>query len=105
MKTSTFLVIATLGVCCTAGAQYVERLKQVCASYGFHEGTDAHAQCVQRLDAEVQRRQMQQASDQCGQLRDAMRESCNSPLFRTAPEVAAFYCGQAQGNYQRYCSR
>lgn len=98
----SYLLLGAAGIAfaTAASAQYFEQLRQMCANYGFQPGTDAFAQCVQKLDAEVRANQGQQAAQHCQQIAQQIRQWCGQS-YPNMPLTAAGFCGQAQGQWQR----
>jgi hypothetical protein len=77
-------------------------MRQACENYGFTPGTDAFAQCVQKLDAELRARQDSQGQQTCQRLAANVRQWCSNS-YPNMPSTAAFNCGQAQANYRQSC--
>jgi hypothetical protein len=90
---------------CAIAQDELSSFRSKCTEYGFTPGSDAHAQCVQKLDREAHAANNQQQAQQCEALRKQVDYWCsNAPARNGMNASGALQCGQLTATFRRACA-
>lgn len=85
-------------------ANSLDPIRNRCTSYGFQPGTQAFAECVQKLDRENHVDENRQRQDSCTSLQKEVSYWCSDePAKRGMGSLGANICGQKQVEVNQKC--
>ena len=90
-----FLALLSLAACAGPQPPTIEQLAAKCDTYGFHRGTDGHAQCIQNAEIQYETAQRNQnaaiatgladAAQSFNQTMQTMQQRPAAPTFQPMP--------------------
>jgi hypothetical protein len=90
---------------CSLAEDHLSSFKSKCTEYGFAPGSEAHAQCVQKLDSEGIAASNQGHMQQCSDLKHQVDYWCSDTLARKGMNgYGALQCGKLTAAFRRDCA-